>query len=71
MSEYCIKKALKLIDEEDYLKTLNKLAMEKYASLKSNQYLARKKKTIDYLMLKGFESTIINSAVQALTAKKI
>jgi regulatory protein len=60
VSDYSIKKALKQIDEEDYLKTLDKLTKEKYASLKNEQYLVRKKKTIDYLMQKGFETELIN-----------
>lgn len=55
VSEYCIKKAMKEISDEEYLKTIQKLAKEKYASLKSEQYLIRKKKTIDYLIRKGFE----------------
>ena len=45
VSEYCIKKAMKQISEEDYMKLLNKLAKEKYAALKADQYLVRKKKT--------------------------
>lgn len=55
VSEYCIKKALKQIDEDEYLATLEKLAEEKFASLRSGQYLIRKKKTLDYLIGKGFE----------------
>jgi regulatory protein len=50
VSEYCIKKALKQIDESDYIAKLTKLATEKYQSLKGEQYLIRKKKTIDYLV---------------------
>ena len=64
VSDYCIKKALKQIDEADYLKVLNKLAKEKYASLKSEQYLVRKKKTMDYLMGKGFEIELIKNAIK-------
>ena len=63
VSEYCIKKALKQIDEADYLKVLNKLAKEKYASLKSDQYLVRKKKTMDYLIGKGYEMNLVKEAV--------
>lgn len=61
VSEYCIKKAMKQIDEDEYVETLNKLAAEKYAALKQEQYLVRKKKTIDFLALKGFELPLINS----------
>lgn len=44
VSEYCIKKALKQIDESDYIAKLTKLATEKYQSLKGEQYLIRKRK---------------------------
>jgi regulatory protein len=59
VSEYCIKKALKQIEEEEYVKVLEDLAKEKYASLKNEQYLIRKKKTMDYLIQKGFEHSLI------------
>ncbi len=59
VSEYCIKKALKQIDENEYLKVLNKLAKAKYAALKTEQYLVRKKKAMDYLMGKGFEMELV------------
>jgi regulatory protein len=67
VSEYSIKKALKQIDEGDYLKTLYKLAKEKYASLKNEQYLIRKKKTMDYLQGKGFEIELINTVIEKPT----
>ena len=63
VSEYCIKKSLKQIDEEEYIKVLNKLAKDKYTSLKSEQYLIRKKKTMDYLITKGFEIDLIRRVV--------
>ncbi len=61
VSEYCIKKALKQIDEEEYMRVLNEMAEAKYRSLKSDQYLARKKKTIDYLVNRGFELSLVNN----------
>lgn len=63
VSEYSIKKALTQIDEEEYMKVLDKLAKEKYASLKNEQYLVRKKKTMDYLVRKGFEVELINKSI--------
>ncbi len=69
VSEYCIKKAMKQIGEEDYLQLLNKLAKEKYALLKSEQYLVRKKKTADYLMNRGFEAPIINEVIETIVKK--
>ncbi|MDB5253030.1 MAG: RecX family transcriptional regulator [Flaviaesturariibacter sp.] len=44
VSEYIIKKAMQTIDDEAYMKTLRSLAEKKYALLKSEQYLVRKKK---------------------------
>ena len=63
VSEYCIKKALKQIDEEEYGQTLRKLAEDKYAALKGEQYLVRRKKTQDYLLQKGYEPELIKEAL--------
>lgn len=64
VSEYSIKKAMKQIDEEEYLSVLNKLAKEKYATLKNEQYLIRKKKTMDYLAAKGFEADLVRKVME-------
>jgi regulatory protein len=69
VSPYCIKKALQQIDEEVYEKTLRQLAEEKYRSLKKDQYLVRKKKTIDYLLYKGYEHDLVNKSVARLSGK--
>jgi len=61
VSDYCIKKALKEIDEDEYREVLNKLATEKYELLKEEQYMIRKKKTTDYLIQKGYEHEQINN----------
>ena len=56
-------KALEQIDQKEYKAILNKLAKEKYASLKHEQYLVRKKKTMDYLMQKGYEVDLIRDTI--------
>jgi regulatory protein len=65
VSEYSIKKALKQIDEEEYLAVLDKMAKEKYASLKNEQYLVRKKKTMAFLISRGFEAGLVQQVLQA------
>ena len=65
--EYCIKKAIKAIDEAAYQKTLQDLAEKQYASLKGEQYLVRKKKTMDYLLQKGYEFELVNKIVSWLS----
>ncbi|MGG9963952.1 regulatory protein RecX [Ferruginibacter sp. SUN106] len=60
ISPYCIKKALKQIDEEEYAKTLQKLFEEKLRTLKSekNSFI-KKRKLQDNLMQKGYETELI------------
>jgi regulatory protein len=69
VSEYSIKKAMKEIDDEDYKKVLKELAEKKYASLKEEQYLVRKKKTIDYLFQKGYEADLVMKVVNEFDEK--
>lgn len=64
VSEFCIKKALKQIDEKEYLAVLKKMTEEKYASLKDEQYLIRKKKTIDFLLQRGFEMDLVRGMIE-------
>jgi regulatory protein len=61
VSDYCIKKALKTIDDEEYVKTLQKLYAAKEKILKSEKNIFIKKRKIQqYLMQKGYEVSIIN-----------
>jgi len=67
VSDYCIKKGLKEIEEEDYLATLKKLTEEKWASVKSESNLFTKlRKTQDYLIQKGYEHELVKQALQVL-----
>ncbi|GAC1425269.1 MAG: regulatory protein RecX [Chitinophagaceae bacterium] len=67
VSEYCIKKGLKEIDEEDYLAALKKLAAEKWASVASEKNIFTKlRKTKDYLLQKGYEQDLIKQMLQTL-----
>ena len=64
ISEYCIKKALKEIDETDYQKTLKKLTETKWKSLKSERNVfVKKNKTMNYLLQKGYEPTLIKEVL--------
>jgi regulatory protein len=61
ISPYCIKKALKGIDDDDYKKTFLKQAGTKWASLNAEKNIfIKKRKTQDYLLQKGFEYELIN-----------
>ena len=57
ISEYCIKKALKEIDEGEYEKTLGDLAKKKLKDLKGQRSgTAKKSKLYSFLVQKGYES---------------
>jgi regulatory protein len=60
VASYCIKLALKGIDDEDYMETLKKLATAKWKTLGGENKLARQSKTYNYLLQKGYESALIN-----------
>lgn len=64
LNDYCIKKALKSIDNSAYIKTLNRLAELKLKTLKDEKNLfIRKKKLQDHLLQKGYESDLIREIV--------
>ena len=66
VSEYCIKKGLKEIDEDDYAAALKKLAREKWDSFKSEKNVFIKlRKTQDYLIQKGYEHDMIRQTLQS------
>lgn len=68
VSDYCIRKALQEINEEDYINTLNKLAKKKWASIKGtgiNQFV-KMTKTRNFLLQKGFESALIVEALNKI-----
>jgi regulatory protein len=70
VSEYSIKKAMSQIDEDAYQVILHELAAKKYESLKGEQFMVRKKKTIDYLMQKGYESDLVMSVLKDIATKE-
>ena len=70
VSEFNIKKAISEIDDTIYRSKLQQLAAEKYALLKDEQYMLRKKKTVDYLLQKGYEYELISAALSTITEKK-
>ena len=67
VSEYSIKKALAQISEEDYLKMLHKIALEKLTTLKSEKNIFTKKNKLqNYLMSKGYEFNLIGDILKEM-----
>ena len=67
VSDYCIKKALAIIDERDYAQLLDKLAQEKQRTLRSEKNIFIKKKKIQsFLQQRGFENELISEWLKKL-----
>ena len=66
ISPYNVKTALKEIDEDDYLATLQQITKKKLALIKESNSFKKKNKLINYLISKGFESNLIYVVVNNL-----
>ncbi|RLJ80331.1 regulatory protein RecX [Pedobacter alluvionis] len=60
-----LQKAIYSIDEDDYLQTIEKLAVKKAESLAENDAFKRKNKLMSYLQAKGFETDLILLVLKA------
>ncbi|MBK9492155.1 MAG: RecX family transcriptional regulator [Haliscomenobacter sp.] len=59
VSDYCIRKGMEEIEEEEYLKALQKIIAKKQAELGGEEEFTARQKTAQYAMRKGFESELI------------
>ncbi|WBX73964.1 regulatory protein RecX [Tenacibaculum pacificus] len=66
ISAYNIKTALKEINEEDYITTLYSLVAKKNELVTETNIFKRKKKIVDYLLYRGFESHLIYEALSVI-----
>lgn len=66
INAFLISIALKEIDDEDYLKTLQKLTLTKWNVLKSENKFVRQSKTNSYLLQKGYEQNLITQAISEI-----
>ena len=63
VSDYSIKKGIGNINDNAYLTVLRQLAEEKYATLIDGECIIRIKKTMDYLLQKGFEAELVKEVL--------
>ena len=59
ISEYCIKKGLEEIDDDEYFKSMHHIIEKKYTAIKDKNPFTKKKKTATYAYNKGYESNLI------------
>ena len=65
-----INTALGLLEEETYRQTMESLVRKKWSSLKQGTVAEKKMKTMRYMLQKGYESTLIKSAVNKIADEK-
>lgn len=70
ISVYNIKTALKEIPEAEYLATFQELAQKKFDSLSTDDIQKNKKKCINYLLYRGWETSIVFETVNELFSNK-
>lgn len=66
ISVYNIKTALKEINDEDYLTTLDALAKKRMTQITEKNSQKRKKKLADYLLYRGWESHLVYGKIKEL-----
>lgn len=66
INHFLITIALKETDDENYFKTLQKLAQAKWDALSSENKFVRQSKTNTYLLQKGYEQKLISQAISEL-----
>ncbi|MBW1298201.1 regulatory protein RecX [Aquimarina litoralis] len=66
ISEYCIKKALQEIPENEYMKTFHEIAEKKFESINVTDSYKKRKKLIDYLLYRGWENQLVFDKVAEL-----
>jgi len=59
ISEYCIRKAMEEISEQDYLKTLMEVLEKRSMQIAEGNDFARKGKLAQYAMSRGFEAELV------------
>ena len=66
-----IKIALKEIEEEDYIRTLNELVEKKNLLIKESNLYKRKKKLFDYLKYRGYETELVMEVINIVMKKPL
>lgn len=70
ITKYNITIALKEIEQEDYIETLDILAKKRLSQIRETNIQQRKKKLADYLLYRGWESHLVYEKLKELIQKK-
>ncbi|MFQ5445382.1 MAG: regulatory protein RecX [Saprospiraceae bacterium] len=67
ISNYCIRKAMEEIEEEEYIDTLRQVLKKKAARMKEESDFVRKSKLAQYAIRRGFESALVWEVLSEIT----
>ena len=67
ISDYCMKKAMAEIEEEDYIQTIQTLLTKKDQQIKEKNPFKRRKKLADYVIGKGYESFLVWNEIRTMS----
>ncbi|HYD91785.1 MAG TPA: regulatory protein RecX [Flavobacterium sp.] len=65
ISKYNIDTALQQIDQDEYINAFNELADKQWESVSERNILKKKKKISDFLLRKGFESSLVMNKISS------
>jgi len=66
ISKYNIDSALKEINDDDYIKKLNALALRRFETIKEVNSYKKRQKLVNFLLYKGFESSLVYEMVSEI-----
>ncbi len=67
ISRYTIDSAMKEITDAEYLETFHNIAEKQWDTIMERNILKKKKKVMDYLLRKGYESNLVQEKLNALS----
>ena len=67
ISKYNIETALKEIPTEEYLETFHFIAEKQWESIRESNLLKKKKKVMDFLLRKGYESNLVQEKIYTIS----
>ena len=70
ISKYNIEKALLEIDQKEYMDTLLEIIVKKNESISENDTFKKRKKIVDFLLRRGFESFLVFDMVNDVMSKE-
>ena len=66
ISDYCIARAMKEIEEDDYNTSLRKILFEKSKEIKEKNSIKKNYKLVQYALSKGYESELVWDCINKL-----